>query len=122
MIRMQIVEQPGAFLHRELLRAIRTKSLQTFFLEKRGKKVRHVSVDYPGWMNWSSSDGVITCEILSPRKPGTEWRFFHAFLDRLASRYASSVHSISVQFPAGAEPPVRRRRRKAAPKRRRRTR
>jgi hypothetical protein len=111
MIRMQIVEWPGANLHRELMAAMRSKSLQTFFLEKRGKKVRHVSLDYPGWMNWNASDGVITCEIISPRKPGSEWRFFHAFLGRLASRYAEDIHSINVQFPSEEAPSQPRRKR-----------
>lgn len=113
MIRMQIVERPGSNLQRELIADMRSGSLQTFFLEKRGRKVRHVSLDYPGWMNWSSSDGVITCEVLSPRKPGSEWRLFHAFLGRLADRYAGGIHSVNVQFLPDEELPAPKRKRKA---------
>lgn len=68
-------------------------------MRNRGRKVQHTSLDYPGWMNWASSDGVITCEVLSPRKPGGEWKFFSAFLGRLADRYADEIAAINVQFP-----------------------
>ena len=76
---------------------MRSGALQTFSTSKRGRKVSHAK--YPGWMNWSISDGVITCEVLSPRKPGDEWKLLHAFLGRLAARFAQSIVAINIQFP-----------------------
>ena len=76
---------------------MRSGALQTFSTTKRGRKVSHAK--YPGWMNWSVSDGVITCEVLSPRKPGDEWKLLHAFLGRLAARFAQSIVAINIQFP-----------------------
>jgi hypothetical protein len=96
-IRFQIVERSGAHLHRTLLDAMRSGALQTFSTTKRGRKVSHAK--YPGWMNWSVSDGVITCEVLSPRKPGDEWKLLHAFLGRLAARFGQSIVAINIQFP-----------------------
>jgi hypothetical protein len=78
---------------------MRSGSLSTFKLQKGGRKVVHVSTDYPGWMNWNHFGGVITCEILSPNKPRAEWKLFHAFLGRLADRFAADIHSVHVQFP-----------------------
>jgi hypothetical protein len=115
MIQFQIVERPGASLHKLLTKAMRTGELRTFLLKKRGRQVQHKNQSYPGWMKWSQSDGVINCEVLSPRKPGTEWRLFTAFVGRLADRYASQILSINVQFPAGLAAPVPRKR----PRRRR---
>jgi len=103
MIQMQIIEQPGAGLHAELVAAMRSGSLQTFFLKKRGKRVMHTTLPTPGWMKWTHEDGVMNCSILSPKKPGMEWKFFGAFLGRLADRFADEIHSINVQFPG--EPP-----------------
>jgi hypothetical protein len=40
MIQMQIIEQPGANLHGELIEAMRSRSFQTFYLKKRGKRDR----------------------------------------------------------------------------------
>jgi hypothetical protein len=97
MIRFQIVEHLGADLHRQLLAHMRSGSLQTFSLSKRGRKVSHLK--YPGWINWASSEGVITCEVLSPRKPNDEWLLLHAFLGRLAARFAASIAAINIQFP-----------------------
>jgi hypothetical protein len=54
-------------------------------------------------MKWTHEDGVMNCSILSPKKPGMEWKFFGAFLGRLADRFADEIHSINVQFPG--EPP-----------------
>jgi hypothetical protein len=54
-------------LYKGLVEAMRSGELRTFSVEKRGRKVVHDR--YPGWMNWSHSRGVITCEVLSPRKP-----------------------------------------------------
>jgi len=50
-------------------------------------------------MNWSVVDGVINCEVISPRKPGREWQLFSAFLGRLADRYADRIRAINIQFP-----------------------
>ncbi len=111
MIRLQIVEHYGAGLHRKLLDYMRSGSLQTFSSSKRGRKISHVK--YPGWINWSNSDGAITCEVLSPRKPNEEWQLMHAFLGRLAARFAPSIIAINVQFPtdrdSGARAPNKRR-------------
>jgi hypothetical protein len=97
MIRLQIVEHYGAGLYRKLLNYMRSGSLQTFSSSRRGRKISHVK--YPGWINWSNSDGAITCEVLSPRKPNEEWQLMHAFLGRLAARFAASIIAINVQFP-----------------------
>jgi hypothetical protein len=70
MIKMQIVEQPGANLHAEIVAAIRSESLKTFFLKKRGKRVLHTTYSTSGWMKWTHEDGVINRSILSPKKPG----------------------------------------------------
>lgn len=102
MIRFQIIERVGTHLHKTLIDAMRDGDLRTFIAVKRGKKVQHTNVAYPGWMNWSATDGVISCEVISPRKPGTEWRFFSAFLGRLADRYADQIIAINVQFPDSA--------------------
>jgi hypothetical protein len=98
MIRLQIVERPGANLRRRLLKAMREGELKTFTSQKRGRKVVHVN--HPGWLNWSSSEGVITCEILTPKRPGEEWKLLGAFIGRLADKYADVVHSIHIQFPS----------------------
>jgi hypothetical protein len=97
MIQFQIVEQFGADLYQTLLASMRSGSLQTFASSKRGRKVSHVK--HPGWINWSNSEGVITCEVLSPRKPESEWQLMHAFLGRLAARFSSSIVAINIQFP-----------------------
>ena len=111
MIRFQIVEHNGAGLHRKLLDYMRSGELQTFSSSKRGRKISHVK--YPGWINWSNSDGAITCEVLSPRKPNEEWQLMHAFLGRLAARFAPSIIAINIQFPMDSEtpknPPTKRR-------------
>ena len=103
MIRFQIVEHYGAGLHRKLLHYMRSGELQTFSSSKRGRKISHVK--YPGWINWSNSDGAITCEVLSPRKPNEEWQLMHAFLGRLAARFASSIIAINIQFPMDSGTP-----------------
>jgi hypothetical protein len=103
MIRFQIVEHYGAGLHRKLLRYMRSGELQTFSSSKRGRKISHVK--YPGWINWSNCDGAITCEVLSPRRPNEEWQLMHAFLGRLAARFAPSIIAINIQFPMDSEPP-----------------
>jgi len=117
MIRFHIVERPGADLQRTLIAAMRAGELRTFKALKRGRKIEHTT--YPGWMNWSSGEGVISCAVLSPRKPGQEWQLFSAFLGRLADRYADRVVAIEVQFPDAAPKSAKSpRRRKSRTKRR----
>jgi hypothetical protein len=122
MIRFHIVEHPGANLQRELIAAMRAGALRTFKALKRGRKIEHIT--YPGWMNWNAADGVISCTVLSPRKPGQEWQLFSAFLGRLAARYADSIAAIEVQFPDAPARVVKpsRRPKKATKARRRRRR
>ena len=99
MIRFQIFEQPGVNLHKTLVDAMRAGELRTFEATKRGRRIQHKNVLYPGWMNWSAHDGMINCEVISPRKPGREWQFFSAFLGRLADRYSDQIVGINIQFP-----------------------
>jgi hypothetical protein len=111
-VQLQIVEKPGAGLFAALQTAMRDGTLHTFYLQKRGKKVVHKNAAYPGWMNWSQQHGVITATILSPNKPGSEWKLLSAFVGRLADRYADQIASLSIQFAALPEArPARRRRR-----------
>ena len=105
MIRFQIIERAGANLHKTLVDAMRKGELRTFEATRRGRRIQHKNLSYPGWMNWSVSDGLISCEVISPRKPGREWQFFSAFLGRLADRYADRIVAINVQFP-NSTPPV----------------
>jgi hypothetical protein len=107
MIRVQIIERPGVDLFRALKTAMRTGDLRTFSLEKRGRKVVHER--YPGWMNWSCGAGAITCEILSPQKPGSEWQILSALVGRLAHKYADRVESVNIQL---ASPSIERRARR----------
>ena len=99
MIRLQIVEQPGAELYRTLVQAMRSGELRTFQATRRGRRVTHANPNYPGWMNWSHQGGLIVGEVRSPRKPGAEWRLLGALIGRLADKYAPLVQSISIQFP-----------------------
>jgi hypothetical protein len=96
MIRVQIVERPGSDLFAVLKSAMRDGDLRTFSLEKRGWKVVHDR--YPGWMNWSSGHGAISCEIRSPQKPDSEWQFLSALVGRLAHKYNAAVLSINIQL------------------------
>ncbi|HEY7556364.1 MAG TPA: hypothetical protein VIH18_16300 [Candidatus Binatia bacterium] len=120
MIRFQIIERPGANLHKTLIDAMRAGELRTFEATRRGRRIQHKNVLYPGWMNWSVHDGMINCEVISPRKPGREWQFFSAFLGRLADRYADQIVGINIQFPdataESARALVKKRRRKRRPK------
>ncbi|MGH7828423.1 MAG: hypothetical protein ACREQ7_24980 [Candidatus Binatia bacterium] len=100
MIRFQIIERTGANLHKTLVDAMRAGELRTFEARRRGRRIQHKNLSYPGWMNWSVADGVINCEVISPHKPGREWQFFSAFLGRLADRFADRIVAINVQFPA----------------------
>jgi hypothetical protein len=111
MIRLQIVERPGTKLHSVLKRAIRSKELRTFSLERRGSRVVHVSA--PGFLSWSYADGVISCQIRTPRDEGKEWQMLSNFVGRLADRYPSVVEAINIQLTQPAEPvkPKRKKRR-----------
>jgi len=99
MIRFQIIERAGAKLYKTLVDAMRSGDLRTFEVTRRGRRIQHKNLSYPGWMNWSVHDGMINCEVISPRKPGREWQFFSAFIGRLADRYADDVVAINIQFP-----------------------
>jgi hypothetical protein len=116
MIRMQIVERPGADLFKALKRAIRSKDLRTFALEKHGARVVHVRS--PGVMNWVSAPGVIACEIRSAARrgpkteEGKEWQFLSNLVGRLADRYPALVESINIQLEAPAPPPAARKKRR----------
>ncbi len=97
MIRIQIVEKDGAHLKREMTEAMRSGKLRTFELQRRGQKLKHVRA--PGYMNWESSQGVITGEIVSPKRPEAEWDFLSKFVGRLAAKYSGLVQNVSIQFP-----------------------
>lgn len=112
MIRLQIVERAGADLFRTLKRAIRSKDLRTFSLEKGGKRVVHVRS--PGYMTWVSVDGVIACEIRTPRDEGKEWQLLAAVIGRLADRFPALVESVNVQLAAPPPPPAKRKKRRKA--------
>ncbi len=110
MIRFQIVEREGVDLYRTLLQAMREGELRTLHAKNRGQKVVHAR--YPGWIRWSHARGVITCKVISPNKPGSEWQLFSAVLGRLAHRYSDSIAGIQVQFPATSSTWKRKRRRR----------
>jgi len=109
MIRLQIVERPGTRLFSALKKAIRSKDLRTFSLEKSGKRVVHVRS--PGHMDWISVEGVIACEIRTPRDPGKEWQLLSAVVGRLADRFPALVESINIQIAAPPAEPAKRKRR-----------
>ena len=69
MIRFQIIERMGANLYKTLVDAMRSGELRTFEASKRGRRIQHKNILYPGWMNWSVHDGMTNCEVISPRKP-----------------------------------------------------
>jgi len=116
MIRMQIVERPGADLFKALKRAIRSKDLRTFALEKHGTRVVHIRS--PGVMNWVASPGVIACEIRAAARrgpkteEGKEWQFLSNLVGRLADRYPALVESINIQLEAPPPPPPARKKRR----------
>jgi hypothetical protein len=110
MIRVQVLERPGAELFVTLKRAMRGGDLRTFSLEKRGSKVVHQR--YPGWMNWSYEHGAITCEILSPRKQAGEWQFLGALVGRLVDKFADRVESIHIQPTPPTNPPSTRKKKR----------
>ena len=110
MIRLQIVERREADLYRVLKRAIRSRELRTFALERHGGRVVHVSA--PGFMNWTASPGVIACEIRSPKEQGKEWQFLGNLIGRLADRYPALVESVNIQLDAPPPAPAKRKRRR----------
>ena len=109
MIRMQIVERPGMELFRVLKRAIRTKDLRTFTLERHGTRVVHNR--YPGYMKWTDAAGAIACEIRAA-EADEEWQLLSAVVGMLARRFPTQAESIHVQLIAPAPAPVKRRRRR----------
>ena len=111
MIRMQIVERPGAKLFNILKRAMRSGELRTFSLKRHGTRVVHVSAS--GYMNWTAAEGIIACEIKSPRDVGKEWQFLSNVVGRLSDRYPDFVESINIQLaPRAAEPATKKRKKK----------
>src|SRR5262245_52192540 len=110
MIRMQIVERPGARLFSVLKRAIRSKELRTFTLERHGTRVVHIRS--PGYMSWADAEGVVACEIKSPKDEGKEWQLLTNIIGRLADRYPAVVESINIQLAAPPPEPAKRRRKK----------
>jgi hypothetical protein len=110
MIRLQIVERPGVELFKLLKRAIRSKDLRTFSLEKHGTRVVHIRS--PGHMKWTATDGLIACEIASPKDPGKEWQLLSAVIGRLADRFPAAVEAINIQLEAPPPPPKKRKRRR----------
>ena len=110
MIRMQIVERPGAKLFSLLKRAIRSKELRTFSLERHGTRVVHIRS--PGHMVWTGTEGIIACEIRSPREEGKEWQFLTNLVGRLADCYPEFVESINIQLTAPPVVPVKKKRRR----------
>src|SRR5215468_4118240 len=112
MIRLQIVERPGAELYKLLKRAIRSKDLRTFSLEKHGTRVVHIRS--PGYMKWTATDGLIACEIDSPKEPGKEWQLLSAVI----GRFAAFVDAINIQLDA--PPPEKKKKRRKGKKKRRR--
>jgi hypothetical protein len=111
MIRLQVVERPGADLFRTLKRAIRSKDLRTFSLEKGGKRVVHIRS--PGYMDWTSLEGMIACEIKARAKDqGKEWQLLAAVIGRLADRFPALVEGINIQLAAPPPEPAKRKRRK----------
>ena len=110
MIRMQIVERPGVKLFNVLKRAMRSGDLRTFSLERRGARVIHVRS--PGYMNWTAAEGIIACEIKSPRDEGKEWQLLSNVVGRLSDRFPNLVESINIQLAAPPAEPVKRKRRK----------
>ncbi len=113
MITLQIIERHGTHLHRALIDAMRSGDLRTFVATKHGRKVTHTNPSYTGWMNWSYAEGVISCAVLSPQKPGSEWKLVSALIGRLADKYPDRIHSIGIQFPDAHPPkPMGKRRRR----------
>jgi hypothetical protein len=110
MIRMQIVERPGVKLFSVLKRAMRSGDLRTFSLERRGTRVIHVRS--PGFMSWTSTEGIIACEIRTPRDEGKEWQLLSNVIGRLSDRFPDLVESINIQLAAPPAEPAKKKRKK----------
>jgi hypothetical protein len=110
MIRMQIVERPGVKLFSVLKRAMRSGDLRTFSLERRGTRVIHVRS--PGFMNWTATEGIIACEIRTPRDEGKEWQLLSNVIGRLSDRFPDLVESINIQLAPRAVEPAKKKRKK----------
>jgi hypothetical protein len=57
-------------------------------------------------------DGVIACEIRTPKDEGKEWQLLAAVLGRLADRFPAVVESINIQLVAPPPEPVKKKRRR----------
>ena len=110
MVRMQVIERPGSKLFSVLKRAIRSKELRTFSLERRGTRVVHVRS--PGYMSWTYAEGVISCEIRTPRDEGKEWQLLTNVVGRLADRFSELVESVNIQLTAPPPAPAKKRKRR----------
>ncbi len=110
MIRLQIVARPGVKLFNLIKRAIRSKDLRTFSLERRGSRVVHVRA--PGFMTWMPAEGVIACEIRTPKDENQEWQLLEKVVGRLAARFPAVVESVHVQLEAPPPEPAKRRKRR----------
>ena len=109
MIRLQIVARPGVKLFNDIKRAIRSKDLRTFALERRGSRVVHVRA--PGFMTWEPTEGgLIACEIRTPKDENQEWQLLEKVVGRLAARFPGSVESVNIQLQARPAEPARKRR------------
>jgi hypothetical protein len=118
MIRLQIVARPGVKLFNDIKRAIRSKDLRTFTLERRGTRVVHVRA--PGFMTWEPTEGgLIACEIRTPKDENQEWQLLEKVVGRLAARFPASVESVNIQLEAPPAEPARKRRKGRKAKKRR---
>jgi hypothetical protein len=121
MIRLQIVARPGVKLFNDIKRAIRSKDLRTFLLERRGSRVVHVRA--PGFMTWEPTEGgLIACEIRTPKDANQEWQLLEKVVGRLAARFPGSVESVNIQLDAPPAEPAKRRKKRKANKRKSRAR
>jgi len=108
MIRLQIVARPGVKLFNLIKRAIRSKDLRTFALERRGTRVVHVRA--PGFMTWEPTEGgLIACQIRSPKDDNQEWQLLEKVVGRIAARFPSVVESVNIQLDLPPEEPPKRR-------------
>lgn len=108
MFRIQIIERERG-LFKTLKDDMRSGSLRTFMMEKRGTKITHTKS--PGWITWKRAYGVIVC-LVHTRKPGSEWQIISQLIGRLADRYADKVVAINVEFP-DPEPPKEERKKRS---------
>jgi hypothetical protein len=96
MIKVEVVERRNGKLMAALKGAMRSGSLKTFYLARRGQRVKHRR--YKGMMSWKAGEGVVSCRI-----SGVEsWQFLRAFIGRLSDRFSDRVESVHIEFPAPA--------------------